>query len=90
MHEYVARAERAMGDLAAAVRTQSRAALYEAPWDEGHRDAQLLALEALLAEGRDAPPPAGSKPKGSKSSKKKPAAKARESENRSENGAPGA
>ena len=50
VHAFVAKAEAAQGDLDAAIRTMSRAVLYETPWDEANKAVQRAALAALQAE----------------------------------------
>ena len=55
-HDYVARAQLAKGDVQAAIRTRSRAVLFETPWDEENRAVQRTALAELheqVAERRD-------------------------------------
>ena len=55
-HDYVARAQLAKGDVQAAIRTRSRAVLFETPWDEENRAVQRTALAELheqVAEQRD-------------------------------------
>ena len=49
-HDYVARAQLAKGDVQAAIRTRSRAVLFETPWDDENRAVQRAALEELLAQ----------------------------------------
>jgi hypothetical protein len=49
-HDYVARAQLAKGDLQAAIRTRSRAVLFETPWDDENRAVQRAALAELLAQ----------------------------------------
>ena len=46
-HDYVARAQLAKGDVQAAIRTRSRAVLFETPWDDENRAVQRAALAEL-------------------------------------------
>ena len=60
-HEWIAKAERKQGDLNAAIRTMSRAALYETPWDDENVQVQRAHLAELIAE-RDAEREGGEQP----------------------------
>jgi tetratricopeptide (TPR) repeat protein len=50
VYKYKALAEKAMGDLDAAIVTMNRAVLYETPWDEENRQKALSLYDELLAE----------------------------------------
>ena len=50
VHKYVALSEKASGDLTAAIRTASRAVLYEAPWDPDNKAENHALLNDLIAQ----------------------------------------
>lgn len=50
VHKYLALAQKAQGDLQTAVDTMNRAALYETPWDDDHREEVLQLYEQLKSD----------------------------------------
>jgi hypothetical protein len=50
VYKYKALAQKAPGDLDAAIATVNRAVLYETPWDDNNRRIALAMYDELLAE----------------------------------------
>lgn len=53
IHKYVALAQKASGDMEAAVRTMARAVHYETPWDDANRKKVLEMYESVKREMKD-------------------------------------
>ncbi len=49
VHEYIAKANKAKGNMEEAQRTMQRAVLYETPWDTKNIEKQLALLEKITA-----------------------------------------
>jgi tetratricopeptide (TPR) repeat protein len=52
VHKYKALAEKARGDLDAAIATMNRAVLYETPWDDDNRRRALVMYDELIVESK--------------------------------------
>ena len=50
VHQYIALAQKAMGDLQAAKETMARALIYEAPWDDQHYERVLELYREIVGE----------------------------------------
>lgn len=49
VHEYIAKAHKAKGNVTEAIKTMQRAVLYETPWDIENVQKQLMLLEEITA-----------------------------------------